>query len=146
MHMKGDGGMEMLEANKELVARYYDEILTKRNLTAFAEIFAPDFQCYTTEGPAVNLEQYKQAVNLTHLAFPDLQIAIADQIAAGDKVVTRWTGTGTHQGNFLGFPPTGKQFTISAIHIHQISSGRIVGLWEAINLHLILFQLGVLPH
>jgi steroid delta-isomerase-like uncharacterized protein len=111
----------------------------------FDEIFSPDFLCYSTDGTTTNLEQYKVAVNISHLAFADLQVAIQDQLAVGDKVVTRWVTTGTHTGNFLGIPPTGKQLTISAIHIHQLKDQRITSLWEAINLHLVLFQLGLFP-
>lgn len=131
--------------NQAIAARYYDEILTKRRLEVFGEIFAPDFLCYSTDGTTTNLEQYKAAVDMSHSAFADLQVTIGDQFAAADKVVTRWTATGTHTGNFLGISPTEKPLTISAIHIHQFKDQRIIGLWEAINLHLVLFQLGIFP-
>jgi steroid delta-isomerase-like uncharacterized protein len=131
--------------NQTISARYYDEILTRRRLEVFEEIFSPDFLCYSTDGTTTNLGQYKAAVNMSHSAFADLHVTIQDQIAAADKVVTRWTATGTHTGNFLGIPPTGKPLTISAIHIHQFKDHRITGLWEAINLHLVLFQLEIFP-
>ena len=56
-------------------------------------------------------------------AFPDVLISVQDQIAEGDKVVTRWTAQATQQGEFMGIPPTGKQVRVKAIHIHQIVDG-----------------------
>ncbi len=76
-------------------------------------------------------------------AFPDLVITVHDQIAEGDRVVTRWSGAGTHLGDFLGHGATGKKVIIKAIHIQQVVDGRIVSLWEEIDLLGLSKQLGI---
>ena len=79
-------------------------------------------------------EQFKTVAGMMHTAFPDVTVTIQDQIAEGDKVVTRWTAQATHQGEFMGIPPTGKQVTVKAIHIHQIVDGKISALWEEFDM------------
>lgn len=76
-------------------------------------------------------------------AFPDLQLTIADEIAAGDKVVQRLTATGTHRGPFMGIPPTGKRVTMSSIEIMRVAGGRIAEHWDEFDVAGVLQQLGV---
>jgi predicted ester cyclase len=78
-------------------------------------------------------------------AFPDLNITIEDQIAEGDKVVTRWVGRGTQQGELQGIPPTGKQATTSGIAIDRIVSGKLVETWDQFDALGMMQQLGVVP-
>jgi steroid delta-isomerase-like uncharacterized protein len=78
-------------------------------------------------------------------AFPDLQLAIEDQIAEGDKVVTRWTATGTHQGDLMGMSATGKASVVSGVGIDRIENGQVVeawGYWDALGMFQ---QLGLSP-
>jgi len=125
----------MSESNKAIVRRYYDEVLNQRRLQVFDELAAPNFVSYLTGGDTINLQIYKQAIAGTLAAMPDLQVTIQDQMAEGDKVVTRWTVRGTPQVEFAGIKPTGKALVISAIHIHRVQAGKLVEHWEAINLH-----------
>ena len=66
-----------------------------------------------------------------------------DQVAEDDKVVTRWSASGTHAGDFAGVPATGRLVTVTGIHIHRIRHGRLVEHWEELNLLGVLRQLGV---
>ena len=78
-------------------------------------------------------------------AFPDLNVKVEDQLAEGDKVATRWTTTGTHQGEFAGIPPTGKQGGVTGTTIARVVGGKIVeerSNWDTLGL---LQQLGVIP-
>jgi SnoaL-like polyketide cyclase len=70
---------------------------------------------------------------------------IEDQIAEGDTVVTRWTGTGTHQGDLLGMAPTGKPAKVMGIWIHRLAGGKIVESWNVWDTLGMLQQLGVIP-
>jgi predicted ester cyclase len=63
-------------------------------------------------------------------AFPDVQLSIEDQVAEGDKVVTRWIGSGTHQGEMMGIAPTGNQVRVDGMTISRIEDGKIVEEWE----------------
>ena len=79
-------------------------------------------------------------------AFPDIHFTIDDMIAEGDKVVVRFTVRGTHQGDYLGVPPTGKQFAVNGIAIHRIVDGREVEVWDCVDILGMLQQLGaILP-
>jgi steroid delta-isomerase-like uncharacterized protein len=123
------------EANKAILRRYYEEVLNQGKLSVIDELFAPDL-----------IENFKQAVAASRSAFPDLRVAVEDQIAEGDRVVTRLTAQGTHKGAFIGIPPTGKKVTLTAIHIHRVVGGKVVKLWEEINLLGLMQQLGAFPN
>jgi steroid delta-isomerase-like uncharacterized protein len=130
------GGIFMmsLEANKALVRRYYHEVLNRHQWAVLDELFASNFTARASNYPDVNFDQFKQALKMSRAAFPDLRVTIEDQIAADDKVVTRWTARATHTKDFAGIPATGKPVFLTAIHIHRIENRRMVELWEEINL------------
>lgn len=76
-------------------------------------------------------------------AFPDLAFTIEEQIAEGDLVVSRWTATGTHQGDLMGIPATGKQVRVTGVTIDRIQGGKIVETWTSWDRLGLLQQLGV---
>ena len=130
--------MDMNESmNKSLVRRYYEEVLNGRQVQVVDDLIAPDFVNHLPDGNRIDLEVYKQALSQTLAVLPDLHVTIEDQIAEGDKVVTRFRGTGTPQVEYAGIKPTGKPITVTAIHIHRLRDGRLCELWEAINLHAV---------
>ncbi len=127
------------EENKALLRRYYAEVLSEGNLPAIDELFASDF---TSAG--VDLARFRQLAAVSRATFPDLQVTVEDQIAEGDRVVTRFSARATHCGPFAGVPATGRPVTVTAIHIHRIADGKIAELWEQIDLLGVLQQLGVM--
>ena len=136
----------MSEANKALVRRWLAE-MDKRNLHIVDELVAVDYIDHNPPIPdlAPGREGVKQANALLLTAFPDATHTIEDQIAEGDKVVTRMTVRGTFIGEYLGIPPNGKQITAEGIMIHRIAGGQLVEHW-AMGDNLRLFQqLGVIP-
>jgi steroid delta-isomerase-like uncharacterized protein len=120
----------MSEENKAAARRFF-EIWEAGDLDALDEVVAPDsvdhdpYNPYGQEG----LEGAKKTIAMYREAFPDTQFEIEDQIAAGDKVVTRWTATGTHEGELMGAQPTGKKATITGITIDRIQDGKIAEGW-----------------
>lgn len=78
-------------------------------------------------------------------AYPDTHFTVEDQIAEGDKVVTRWTGRGTHQGELMGVAPTGNEVTVRGIEIDRIVGGRIEETWVNYDTSGMMQQLGVVP-
>lgn len=108
-------------------------------------LLAPTFVSYPPTGPPVSRAQYVQAVRDTHAAFPAFYITIHDQIAEADKVVTRWSARGTQLGSFAGIAATGKEVTLTAMHIHRIADGQLAEHWEQIDLLGLLHQLDVEP-
>jgi steroid delta-isomerase-like uncharacterized protein len=130
-----------IEQNKALVRRHYLEVLNQQNLALIDELYAPAIGL--ADGTSIEREQFKGMAGMSLTAFPDLRVTVEDQIAKGDKVVTRWTAWGTHHGNFFGLPATGKQVTVKAIHIHQIVDGKIAALWEEFDMFGLRQQLGL---
>jgi predicted ester cyclase len=86
-----------------------------------------------------------QFITANRAAFPDLRLTIEDQIAEGDKVVTRFTARGTHRGKLPGIAPTGKQVTTTAIIINRYTGGKIAESWINGDILGLLQQLGVIP-
>ena len=136
----------MSEENKNLVRLIYEEILNKKNLDAIDQVFAGDMLFRAPNLPETRGgEAHKQLVAAIHKAFPDISYTVQDVIAEGDKVVTRKTFSGTHKGDFMGVPPTGKKGEIGVIDIFCIANGRIAEHWmEGDNLGL-MQQLGIIP-
>ena len=132
------------EDNKALIRRGY-EGLNQRNSTAFYELFAPNVVFHNASMTTQGLEAYQQFLSMFLTAFPDFQSTIEDMIAEGDKVVTRQTFRGTHTGDLMGIPPTGKQVTMSGIVISQFVNGKCVELWANNDDLGLLQQLGVIP-
>jgi steroid delta-isomerase-like uncharacterized protein len=134
------------EANKALVRRFYDEVTNGRNVAALDELLAPNFEGFTVEGAdhGQNREEFKQMITMLLNAFPDHQQTMHDWIVEDDKVVTRWTAQGTHQGEYGGIAPTGKQVKITGMDIFRVVDGKIVEVWAEVNMLDLMEQLT--PH
>ena len=111
------------------------------------EIYAPNYVGHEPAfGDARGVEAAKQFAADYRQAFPDLQTTIEDQVAEGDKVVTRFTARGTHQGETEDFgPPTGRQMVLEGITIHRFEGDKIVEEWERYDNLSVLQQLGLVP-
>jgi steroid delta-isomerase-like uncharacterized protein len=90
-------------------------------------------------------EGFKQLVSMFRTAFPDLNMVIDDMLADGDKVAFRWTGTGTHQGDLMGIPPTGKRVTTTGLVISRFAGDKVVEDYEIIDTLGMMQQLGIVP-
>ena len=132
------------EANKALVRRMIEEGWNKHNLALLDELYA-DCVYYNPATGEVKGEALKQFLASMLAAFPDIRFTIEDLVAEGDKVVTRWSCTGTHRGEFMGLAPTGKQLTPSALDIFRIVEGKVVE--ERVEFDTLRFfqQLGAIP-
>jgi len=132
------------EENKALTRRAY-ELGNQRNWAAFYELIAPEFVFHDASTTIQGLEAYKQFLSMYLTAFHDLHFTIEDIIAEGDTVAVRHTGRGTHQGDLMGIPPTGKRVTVSSIALIRVANGKAVEEWfNGDNLGM-LQQLGVVP-
>ena len=119
---------EAEEKNKALVRRLFEEVYNRGNLNAADELLAPDFVDYgEPPGEDAGIERYKRAVAELRAANSDLHFSIEEQIAEGDKVVTRAIGKGIpDQKEFRGLAPTGVRITVVNICFHRLFKGKIV--------------------
>ncbi len=134
------------EANKALVRRFYEEI-DKGNLAAMDELVAPDYLDHDPPpfpGLPPGREGLKRAFQMFWEATPGTH-RIEDQIAEGDRVVTRLTAIGKHVGDLPGAPRTGNELRTTSITIHRIAGGRLVEKWSEKDVLGFLRQIGVLP-
>jgi predicted ester cyclase len=94
---------------------------------------------------ATGAEALKQVWAMLLRGLPDLHLTIEDLIAEGDKVVSRNVVTGTHQGEYMGLPPTGKSVTYNEIFIVRFVNGRIAETWGVVDVLSQMRQLGAIP-
>ncbi len=137
------------EQNKELSRQLYEEIFSKGNTALIDQIFAADYVNHDTSGPPGGWPRGPQgfhAVVATYRgAFSGLQFTIEDQVAEGDRVVTRWTSRATNSGSLAGMPPTGKSVVITGISIERFAHGKIAESWVNFDQMGMMQQLGVIP-
>lgn len=136
----------MSEANKELVRMMVKGAQEGGDLSLIDQYFAESFVDHTPLGglPS-NREGVKIFFGAFKAAFPDLQATVHDQVAEGDKVVTRKTLAGTHQGEFMGIPATDRPLSLDVIDILRVVDGKITDHWTVVNQMSLLQQLGVIP-
>jgi Predicted ester cyclase len=133
------------DENRAVVRRYYQEVLEGGNIQLLEEMAIPNYDEHDPiPGQSNGLEGLKQRVEMLRSAFQP-RFTLEDMIAEGDKVVVRWTNRGTHVGEFMGIPPTGKSFSIAGIDIHRLSGGKMAEHWHVVDLFGQLQQLGLIP-
>ena len=133
----------MSEENKALARRAWE---LADNPDILEEVYAPDVVWHEPDQEIRGLEQAKKFVSAYKTAFPDMKITVEDVIAEGDKVVSRVTLRGTHQGETEEFgPPTGRQIEGGGITISRIEGGKIVEDWDSYDNLTTLQQLGLAP-
>lgn len=133
------------EDTKATERRAFEEGWNQGNIAVFDELLAPDYLAHDPSGPIHGAEGFKQFVTTYRTAFPDIHFRIEDQIAEGDVVATRWTGTGTHRGLLMGMPPSGKRVSITGITITRYASGKAAEGWGNYDTLGMLQQIGALP-
>lgn len=137
-----------LDDNKTKARRIYDEVFNRGDLDVVDELVTPDIIDHEEPFPGVTgsgAEGLRQTVAILRTAFPDLTMTVEDMVAEGDKVVTRVTVRGTHQGEFLGMPPSGRQINVAVIDIVRFADGKMIEHWGQTDQMALLQQLGVIP-
>lgn len=116
-----------IDENKLVTRRFVEEFWNQGRMEAADELVAPG--CVAWDQP-MGPEGFKQTFTSVRAAFPDLQFSIEDVLAEGDKVAVRFIEWGTHQGEWVGIPATGRQITVSGIVIFRIADGKIAHQWS----------------
>ena len=133
----------MSEENKALARRSWEAV---DNPDILAEVYAPDVVWHNPDQDTQGIEEAKQYIGMFTTAFPDMSVTVEDVIAEGDKVLTRVTFRGTHQGESEAFgPPTGRQVEGPGLTLHRIEGGKIVEEWNSFDNLSLMQQLGLVP-
>src|SRR5215217_5900500 len=136
----------MSEENKAQVRRLLEEGFSQGNIEVVDEVLNPDFVCYdpnSESGEIRGAETIKGEIEYFRNAVPDLTYTVEDQVVEGDKVVSRWRASGTHQGEFFGVPGSGNRIEMSGIQIDRFDeSGKLIEEWPEYDLLGAMKQMG----
>ena len=133
------------EENKAVVSRFVEEFWNQGNTAAADELMTADTTIFLPGSGQVSKESFKAFATAFRGAFPDWHSTQEELLAEDDRVAERWTGRGTHQGEFQGIAPTGKQVAVPGFVFYRLASGKIAefrGLFDGLAL---LHQLGAIP-
>ena len=129
------GHADEVGQNKRLVRRLYDEFFFKWNFAVIDDLISPDFIGHEMPpGMPRGPEGIRQFYGRIRAGLPDVQLSVEDLIGEKDKVVVRWRARGTHRGEVLGIPATGKAVSLTGIAIYRVSKGKIVERWAEVDL------------
>ncbi len=135
----------MSEDIRRMVARFYDEI-NAGNLGVIDELIADDF-VDREEFPGIpsDKEGTRQFFTIFRSGFPDMRMEPQDVLVDGDLACIRSTTSGTHQGNFMGMPPSGKRFEVTGFDLIRVRDGQVVEHWGVMDAMKMMQQLGAIP-
>jgi steroid delta-isomerase-like uncharacterized protein len=137
------------EKSKEIVQRIFTEIFSQGKLDAADELFAPEFVPHIVNPvpgqPPRGPETVRWYARVLRHAFPDLHVSVEHMIAEDDVVASRVTWTGTHTGQFVYLPPTGKRIKVEGITMERVANDKLVEHWGEWNQAELMLQLGILP-
>jgi predicted SnoaL-like aldol condensation-catalyzing enzyme len=132
-------------ANKTLVRRFFETVLSDGDLTALDELIATDYVGHDPNLPP--LPPGPEGVSLfalgSRVAFPDQRVTIQDLLAEGDRVAVRFSLEGTHRGDLLDLPPTGRHVAVQGVALYRIAGGKIAEGWIGLDGIGLLDQLGL---
>jgi predicted ester cyclase len=146
LYSKGDYGMTTHEAQNKAIVRSFFEAFSANDQASMLEVLAADLTAYTHGLPnPQNRDAMVQSIKSWNAAF-QTHFTIEEQIAEGDKVATSMTMRAIHNGGeYMGFPPTGRQAEVRGISIERIKDGKIVERQVSSDWHGMMQQLGLIP-
>ena len=135
----------MSAENEAVVRRFYEQMCNERKNELAPELFTADHEMHDPQVPAGRGPEGMAATVSVYQEGVEGHWGIEEIFSAGDRVVVRWTGSGTHTGELNGIPATGKSVRVDAISIHRVADGKIAETWEVWDTLGFLQQLGVVP-
>ena len=138
-------GTDLAFDAKATILRMFDEIINGGNLDLADELFAEDYVDHGPMGDITGREAFKQMVAQWRSAVPDVHCEVENLFVEGD--LAGWTvrTTGTHSGDGLGFPATGKRFETVSANIGRVRDGQAVEHWAEQGMFPFLVQIGIIP-
>lgn len=134
------------EDNVARVRRGIEEVWNNGDWSVASEHYHPDLRVSAPpERESLGLKEFRELHARLRAAFPDLRLSVDRQFGEGDRVVVCWTARGTHEGPFLGVPPSGRRFEVMEAAIFRVEGGCVREVWLARNLMGQMQQLGLMP-
>ena len=135
----------MSEDPRRMIARFYDEI-NAGNLGVIDELIADEFVEHE-EFPGISQDKdgVRQFFTVFRTAFPDMRMEAHEVLVDGDLACVRGTTSGTHQGDFMGMPPSGKRFEVTGFDLVRVRDGQVIEHWGLMDAMKMMQQLGAMP-
>ena len=132
--------------NKQIIARFLDEVINQDNIEATGTFFHDDvIEAVPFPGQGPGVDGIKDVLRGMRAGFPDIRWAVDEQIAEGEKLMTRFEWTGTHQGAFLGIAATGRAVKVWGVVIDRFVEGKVKETRIIMDTLGLMMQLGVMP-
>ena len=131
-------------SNRHVIVRMFDEVINKGDIDLVDELFHPEFQTETPQGP-FDLEGFKQYVIGWRAGFPDLHAEVGDFVEEGDKIAWSVRATGTQTGDFMGIPATGRSVDFDSLNVGEFRDGRAYRHKVVMDTMRMMVQLGLAP-
>jgi steroid delta-isomerase-like uncharacterized protein len=132
------------EENKALVRRFVEEFWNQGDTAAADELMAGDAEIYMPTGETLDIDGLKSFNGWWRESFPDWHSTFEELVAEGDRVAERWTGRGTHLGELMGIPPTGKRVVAPGSVFYRIVDGKISEFRGQLDMMGLMQQLGAI--
>jgi steroid delta-isomerase-like uncharacterized protein len=134
------------EENKAVISTFVEEVINQGQLDRADDLVAVDFvEVDPFPGQQQGREGLKEVINAFRTAFPDIHWVIEEMVGEGDKVFSRFTWHGTHRGEFIGVPATGKQITVKGMVVDRVVAGKMAESQILMDGLSMMRQLGVIP-
>ncbi|TQS41120.1 ester cyclase [Cryptosporangium phraense] len=131
--------------SKQLIAEYHERLWGRGDLTAIDDLFAPGAVVHVAGFDAAAVQSVRDDASRYRGAFTDVSTRIEDLLADGDRVVLRWSTTGTHTGPYGKVAATGRVVTMTGVDIFRVEGETVVEFWSLWDGLDVFDQLGVLP-
>jgi predicted ester cyclase len=132
------------DGNKDVVRRFIEEVFVKCNVDAADELATPDFMPHSWPGVDPGIENLKQGQRRVSAGLADVSMKIEDMIAEGDRVAVRLIAHARQDGEFMGLPPSGREYTISETHVFRVADGKVAEHWVDADMLGLMRQLGAI--
>jgi len=139
-------GMNTTESNKEVIRKFLEEVINQNRLDRADDLVVEDFvELDPLPGQRQGREGLKEVLGMMRAAFPDIHWMVEEMVAEGDTVASRFTWTGTHRGEFLGVPATGRSVVVKGMVLDQLVGGKMSKSRILMDSLGMMQQLGAVP-
>ncbi len=135
-----------MDENKQVARRIFEEVMNRGDFSVADQLV---LDCYrhhpSPPGLPGGVQGFCAITAMYRAGFPDLQTVVEDVIGEGDRVAIRFSGTGTHDGEFMGIVPTGRKIRATGMAWFRFEDGKVAEEWSELNTLEILLEIGALP-
>lgn len=139
------GGGRLENENKEIVKRYYAEVISGGDYSNLGSFVAAEYVDHNAEDSGRGPEIVRNHIEAIRTTLPDFNMRVEQIFAEGDWVATRVSGRGTHQGEWMNIRPTGREIRLKGINLDRLQDGKIVEHWGEADTVNMLLQMGLNP-